>query len=63
MKLGVCVPYRNRESHLKEFIPQVGKYLDEQGIDYQMYFAHQVDDKFDSKALKKHLLCFLQFLL
>ena len=27
MKLGVCVPYRNREAHLKEFVPRVGKYL------------------------------------
>ena len=45
MKLGVCVPYRNREAHLKEFIPKVGKYLDAQGIDYCIYFAHQVDDK------------------
>ena len=33
MKLGVCVPYRNREPHLKEFIPTIGKYLEEQGID------------------------------
>ena len=38
MKLGVCVPYRNREAHLKEFIPQVGKYLEDQGIEYQIYF-------------------------
>ena len=29
MKLGVCVPYRNREAHLKEFVPKVGKYLDD----------------------------------
>ena len=29
MKLGVCVPYRNREFHLKEFVPKVGKYLEE----------------------------------
>ena len=27
MKLGVCVPYRNREAHLKEFIPKDGAYL------------------------------------
>ena len=45
MKLGVCVPYRNRESHLKEFVPKVGAYLESKGIDYCMYFAHQVDDK------------------
>ena len=45
MKLGVCVPYRNREAHLKEFIPKIGKYLDGHGIDYHIYFGHQVDDK------------------
>ena len=44
MKLGVCVPYRNREAHLKEFVPKVGAYLDK-GIDYCMYFGHQVDEK------------------
>ena len=44
-KLGVCVPYRNRELHLNEFIPKVGKFLKEAGIDFQMYFAHQIDDK------------------
>ena len=44
MKLGVCVPYRNREKHLEEFVPRVGKYLDKMGIEYCMYFGHQVDD-------------------
>ena len=55
MKLGVCVPYRNREAHLKEFVPQVGKYLEEQGIDYQMYFAHQVDDKLFNRGAMKNI--------
>ena len=55
MKLGVCVPYRNRESHLKEFIPQVGKYLEEQGIDYQIYFGHQVDDKLFNRGAMKNI--------
>ena len=36
MKLGVCVPYRNREAHLKQFVPQVGAYLESKGIDYCM---------------------------
>jgi hypothetical protein len=27
-KLGVCVPYRNREEHLKEFIPVISKFLE-----------------------------------
>jgi hypothetical protein len=55
MKLGVCVPYRNREAHLKEFIPLVGKYLEEQGIEYCMYFGHQVDDKLFNRGAMKNI--------
>ena len=55
MKLGVCVPYRNREAHLKEFIPRVGKYLEGQGIDYHIYFAHQVDDKLFNRGATKNI--------
>ena len=55
MKLGVCVPYRNRESHLKEFVPRVGKYLEEQGIEYCMYFGHQVDDKLFNRGAMKNI--------
>lgn len=54
-KLGVCVPYRNRELHLNEFVPKVGKYLKEQGIDFQMYFAHQVDDKLFNRGATKNI--------
>jgi len=54
-KLGVCVPYRNREMHLHEFIPKVGKYLKEQGIDFQMYFAHQTDDKLFNRGATKNI--------
>jgi hypothetical protein len=55
MKLGVCVPYRNRELHLNEFIPKVGKYLKEQGIDFQMYFCHQTDDKLFNRGATKNI--------
>ena len=55
MKLGVCVPYRNRELHLHEFVPKVGKYLKNQGIDFQMYFAHQVDDKLFNRGATKNI--------
>jgi len=55
MKLGVCVPYRNREAHLKEFVPRVGKYLEEQGIEYCMYFGHQVDDKLFNRGAMKNI--------
>jgi hypothetical protein len=55
MKLGVCVPYRNRAAHLKEFIPRVGKHLEEQGIHYHIYFAHQVDDKLFNRGATKNI--------
>ena len=55
MKLGVCVPYRNRELHLHEFVPKVGKFLKNQGIDFQMYFAHQVDDKLFNRGAMKNI--------
>ena len=54
-KLGVCVPYRNRELHLNEFIPKVGKFLKDAGIDFQMYFAHQVDDKLFNRGAMKNI--------
>ena len=55
MKLGICVPYRNREAHLKEFIPRVGKFLQERGIEYTMYFGHQVDDKLFNRGAMKNI--------
>lgn len=55
MKLGVCIPYRNREEHLHTFVPRVGKYLKNQGIDFQMYFVHQVDDKLFNRGATKNI--------
>lgn len=55
MKLGVCVPYRNRELHLNEFVPKVGKYLKNQGIDFQIYFCHQTDDKLFNRGATKNI--------
>ena len=55
MKLGVCVPYRNREEHLHQFVPQVGKHLKEQGVDFQMYFCHQDDDKLFNRGATKNI--------
>ena len=54
-KLGVCVPYRDREMHLNEFVPKVGKHLKNAGIDFQMYFAHQVDDKLVNRGAMKNI--------
>jgi len=55
MKLGVCVPYRNREMHLNEFVPKVGKYLKSQGIEFCMYFCHQTDDKLFNRGATKNI--------
>ncbi len=55
MKLGVCVPYRDREEHLHKFIPRVGKHLKEQGIEFCMYFGHQTDDKLFNRGAMKNI--------
>ena len=55
MKLGVCVPYRNREEHLKKFIPAIHKYLTRKGIEYGIYFGHQVDDKLFNRGAMKNI--------
>ena len=55
MKLGVCVPYRDREIHLNEFIPKVGKYLKSQDIEFCMYFCHQTDDKLFNRGATKNI--------
>ena len=54
-KLGVCVPYRNRELHLHEFIPKVGKYLKDRNIDFEIFVCHQVDDKLFNRGATKNI--------
>jgi predicted glycosyltransferase involved in capsule biosynthesis len=44
-KLSVVVPYRDREQHLKEFIPHMEKALDEEGIEYSILIVEQADEK------------------
>jgi len=55
MKLGVCVPYRNREEHMKVFVPHVSKFLEERGIEHTIYLAHQCDDKLFNRGLMKNI--------
>ena len=43
-------------AHLKEFIPTVSKYLESQGIDYHIYFGHQVDDKLFNRGPTKNVV-------
>lgn len=41
--LTLIVPYRNREGHLKEFLPFIQKLLNAQGIDYEIIITQQDD--------------------
>jgi predicted glycosyltransferase involved in capsule biosynthesis len=44
-KLAVIVPYRNREAHLKEFMPYMEKSLSEEKIPFDIFIIEQYDDK------------------
>lgn len=54
-KLGICVPYRNREEHLKKLIPHLTEHLNRQGIDHTFYVGHQVDDKLFNRGAMKNI--------
>jgi hypothetical protein len=54
-KLGVCVPYRNREEHLKEFVPTISKFLQSKGIEFGIYLGHQIDDKLFNRGAMKNI--------
>jgi len=45
MKLGVIVPYRNRESHLSKFTDETTTYLKSKKIDFEIVVVEQSDDK------------------
>lgn len=55
MKLGVCIPYRNRKEHLDKLVPVLSKHLENQGIEYSFYVAHQVDDKLFNRGAMKNI--------
>jgi hypothetical protein len=61
MKLGVCVPYRNREEHLAKFSPHVHEFLKKRGIDHKIYFAHQCDDKLFNRGKMKNIAADIAF--
>jgi hypothetical protein len=54
-KLGICIPYRDREEHLKKLVPHLRKHLNRQGIDHKFYVAHQVDDKLFNRGAMKNI--------
>ncbi len=54
-KLAICVPYRNREKHLNEFVPFMSSFLTNQGIEHKVFVAHQVDDKLFNRGKIKNI--------
>lgn len=54
-KLGVCVPYRNREEHMNVFVPHVSNFLDKMGIEHTIYIAHQCDEFLFNRGLMKNI--------
>jgi hypothetical protein len=54
-KLGICIPYRNREFHLSKLIPSLSKHLNDNGIDHKFYVGHQVDDRLFNRGGMKNI--------
>lgn len=54
-KLGICIPYRDREDHLKQLVPKLTKHLTGQGINYKIYVCHQIDDKLLNRGTLKNI--------
>ena len=54
-KLGICIPYRNREEHLKTLVPRLTEYLNGKGIAHKFYVAHQIDDKLFNRGAMKNI--------
>ena len=50
-KLGVIVPYRNREEHLEEFKKKISKHLNKQGIPFELIIVHQDDAKLFNRGM------------
>jgi hypothetical protein len=60
-KLGVCIPYRDREDHIKQLIPHLSSYLNKQGIAHRFYVAHQADDTLFNRGAMKNLAAKVAF--
>ncbi len=54
-KLGICIPYRDRESHLKELVDKLGVILTNKGINHTFYVGHQVDEKLFNRGAMKNV--------
>lgn len=60
-KLGVCIPYRNRKSHVEKLIPALTNHLNKLGIEHKFYIGHQVDDKLFNRGAMKNIAAHYAF--
>ena len=49
-KMAVFIPYRNRQEHLKIFIPKLRAFLNKQKIKYEIFVIEQNDNYFFNRA-------------
>lgn len=49
-KLSLIIPYRNREEHLKQFLPFIENELQKQNLNYEIIIAQQDDKNFFNRA-------------
>ena len=50
-KLGIIVPYRNREQHLKVFLKKMNQYLSTRNMNYEIIVVHQDDAKLFNRGM------------
>jgi hypothetical protein len=55
MKLGICIPYRDRKHHLERLIPHLTDHLKKQGIECKFYVGHQVDNNLFNRGMMKNI--------
>ncbi len=55
MKIGICIPYRDRKNHLERLIPHLTDHLKKQGIECKFYVGHQVDDNLFNRGMMKNI--------
>ena len=55
MKLGICIPYRDRKNHLERLMPHLSNHLKSQGIEHKFYVGHQNDENLFNRGMMKNI--------
>lgn len=54
-KLAICVPYRDRKSHLQRFIPCISDFLKKREIEHKIFISHQLGNKSFNRGKMKNI--------